>query len=242
MEIVEELKSLELTEGEAKVYLALLHGASTKSGIVRKSGISASIVYDILKRLSKKGLVSSMLIEGKIHFQANDPEVFFEWLERKRAIVEKLVSVLKQRKRESTLFARMYEGLNGLRSMLKDVEKEEFDRNKTKEWLAMGVTTYKKESFNRLWVYWHTKVRPKYKVKAKFIFSEKDTKYFRALRRSPLSKIKSIPLSTPSCITIVGETTLVMKYSDPPSFILLKNKDVADTFKEIFKVLWKYSS
>jgi predicted DNA-binding transcriptional regulator len=238
-EIIEALKKLELTEGEAKVYLSLLAGESTKSGIVRKSGISSSIVYDVLKKLTKKGLVSSIIIEGKRHFRASDPEILLGKLEDKRVITEDLVSILKRRKRESILFVQMYEGLEGLKSILKEVEKTEFEKNKTKEWLAMGVTSYKKESFNRFWINWHNNVRPKYKIKARFIFSEKDTNYVKMIRKTPLSRVRYVHLSTPSCVTIVGESVLIMKYAELPSFILLKNKDVANTFKEIFKFLWK---
>lgn len=237
--LLNDLKELGLTEGEAKVYLALLTGETTKSGIVKRANISPSIVYEILNKLMKKGLVSSIVVEGKKYFQANNPRILLDWLDSKRKLAENLVSMLKQIKNESILFARVYEGLDGLKSMLMDVEKEEFEKNGVKEWLAMGVTSYKKDSFNRFWIYWHSKVRPKYKVRAKFIFSEKNTRYFKAIKKTPLTEIKLIPLSSPTCITITGGSVLIMKYTEPPSFILIKNKDVAETFKGIFESLWE---
>ena len=46
------LKEVGLTEGEAKVYLALLElGASTSGPIVKKSRVSRSIIYNILEKL-----------------------------------------------------------------------------------------------------------------------------------------------------------------------------------------------
>jgi len=236
---IEELKEFGLTEGEAKVYLALLAGESTRSGIVRKSGVSPSILYEILKKLQRKGLVSSVEFEGKKHFQPVSPEIFLQELEEKKAKVEKLVSILKTRKKENIVFARVYEGFKGLKGMLKDIEDEEFKKSKTKEWLAMGVTAYKKESFNRFWTYWHTKIRPKYKVKARFIFSEKGTNYFSIVKKAPLAKVKVISLPISVCITVCGRTTLIMKYTDLPTFLLVKNEEVANTFKEIFNFLWE---
>jgi sugar-specific transcriptional regulator TrmB len=237
--VIEELKEFGLTEGEAKVYLALLAGESTRSGIVRKSGVSPSILYEILKKLQRKGLVSSVEFEGKKHFQPVSPEIFLQELEEKKAKVEKLVSILKTRKKENIVFARVYEGFKGLKGMLKDIEDEEFKKSKTKEWLAMGVTAYKKESFNRFWAYWHTTIRPKYKVKARFIFSEKGTNYFKIIKKAPLAKVKVISLPISVCITVCGRTTLIMKYTDLPTFLLVKNEEVAKTFREIFNFLWE---
>ena len=53
------LKDAGLTDGEAKVYLALLElGSSTTGPIIHKSKIAKSIVYQILEKLMQKGLVS----------------------------------------------------------------------------------------------------------------------------------------------------------------------------------------
>jgi predicted transcriptional regulator len=242
-ELVEKLKFLGLTDGEARVYLALLYGESTKSGIVRKSGISPSIVYKILERLIRKGLVSSITVNGKNYFQANEPTTLFELLKKeeenlegKKAVAKNLVSTLKRKKSEKTFFVSVYEGLDGLKSILREVEEEEFKNKRTKYWLAMGVTAYKK-SFNLFWANWHLKVRPKYNVKAKFIFCEKGTEYFNLLKSAPLSEVKYIP-SLP-CITIVGERVILMKYTDPPSFLLIKNPDIARAFENFFNTVWK---
>lgn len=238
-ETIQKLKEIGLTEGEAKVYLALLSGEATRVGLVRKANISPSIVYEVLEKLIRKGLASSIDIEGKKYFYANDPAILLELLEEKKIKIRKLIPLLERQKIKTTPLVKFYKGFQGLKSMLKEVEIEEFQKNKTKEWLAIGVTGYKKELFNRLWMYWHTKIRPKYKVKAKFIFSEKETSYFNSLKRAPLGKIKSIPIPPSTCITIVGKSVLIMKYKEEPSFILIKNEDVAESFRGIFEFLWK---
>jgi len=102
----------------------------------------------------------------------------------------------------------------------------------------MGVTSYKRNRFNRLWIDWHKKVRPKYKVKARFIFCEKNTDYFKALKKTPLSKVRYIPLKSSVCVTVVDDKTLVMKYTDPPSFLLVKNEEISKFLKNIFEVMW----
>ena len=62
MAIKEALKSIGLTEGEIKIYLALLElGSSSIGQIIKRSGISGSKTYEVLDRLSQKGLISAIL-------------------------------------------------------------------------------------------------------------------------------------------------------------------------------------
>ena len=54
------LEKIGLTNGESKVYLALLEiGLSSTGQIIEKSQITSSKVYIILQKLEKKGLVIS---------------------------------------------------------------------------------------------------------------------------------------------------------------------------------------
>jgi len=134
IKIIQKLEELGLTKGEAKVYLALLElGASTKSSIVRKSGVSPSIVYEILEKLMNKGLVSSAFIEKTRYFEANEPSLLLQLVrEEKRKIKEKekitkeLIPLLKLKKevRKNFLLTKVYEGVKGFKAMLWEVEKD----------------------------------------------------------------------------------------------------------------------
>ena len=63
-----------LTSGESKVYKALVELGETSVGnILKTSGVSHSKIYDILKRLSEKGLVSSINKNGRQFFSAANP-------------------------------------------------------------------------------------------------------------------------------------------------------------------------
>jgi predicted transcriptional regulator len=233
-----------LTEGEAKVYLALLKGNSSKTEIIKNSGISSSIVYEILEKLMKKGLASYIDAEGKRKFYAASPENLLDLIERERKRIEdvsrngkKIIPILKQIPKEKLLFANIYKGSDGLKAMLREIE-EKINRKEIKEWLAMGVTSHKNEFFNNLWLSWHKNVRAKHRVKARFLFCEKGTNYYNALKKVSLNRVRyltSIPLS---CITVAGNSTLIMKYSDAPYFLHIKDADIAKTVKEMFNFLW----
>ena len=80
----EDLNRLGLTDGEARVYLLLLKLGLAKVGaIVKDSTISYSKVYDVLQRLSMKGLVSQIIVENVKHFNAVEPYILHEYLQRK---------------------------------------------------------------------------------------------------------------------------------------------------------------
>ncbi|MCX6803798.1 MAG: hypothetical protein NTY48_04490, partial [Candidatus Diapherotrites archaeon] len=69
------LKEIGLTDGEVKVYLALLKLGSTKTGkLAISAGVSSSKVYKILARLEKKGLASHGIKDGVAFFSAQQPK------------------------------------------------------------------------------------------------------------------------------------------------------------------------
>ena len=75
-----ELQKIGLTDGEAKVYLALTEiGSSTVGPIVKKANVAYSNVYDILNRLIEKGIVSFILRNKTKYFQAASPRNLMDW-------------------------------------------------------------------------------------------------------------------------------------------------------------------
>jgi sugar-specific transcriptional regulator TrmB len=81
---VEQLTNLGLTQGEAKVYLAMIQiGPSRVGKIVEVSGVSQSKVYNVLDRLILKGLASYNLQDNIKHFQSLEPSRLHEYIQRK---------------------------------------------------------------------------------------------------------------------------------------------------------------
>src|SRR3989338_6658768 len=86
---ISSLREAGLTEGEIKVYLALLEiGLSTSGPIIEKSGIARSIIYQILEKLMHKGLVSQITKEKTHYYQASDPQKIIEYIEEKKQLLD----------------------------------------------------------------------------------------------------------------------------------------------------------
>ena len=117
-----------LTTGESKVYKGLVTlGESTVGNIIKTSQVSHSKIYDILKRLSDKGLVSSINKNGKQYFSASDPDRLHELVEeKKQELEEHQIEIEKKIKQLKTLqntsqpvsLLSAYEGFKGMKSVL----------------------------------------------------------------------------------------------------------------------------
>ncbi len=78
------LRDIGLTDGEIKVYIALMKLGPTRTGpLITSSEVSSSKVYKILDRLEKKGLVGHFIKENVKVYHAQDPKRLLEYLEDK---------------------------------------------------------------------------------------------------------------------------------------------------------------
>lgn len=90
-------REIGLTEGERIVYLALLElGDTTRSAIVKKSGIAGSKIYDVLERLRLKGLASIYMQNNVKHFRPQNPKQLLNFLDSKKLALEEQKSAIQE--------------------------------------------------------------------------------------------------------------------------------------------------
>ena len=81
----EQLEKAGLSPNEAKCYVTLLKlGSASANEISRKSGIHRVSVYDALRGLHEKGLISQITKANKLLFEAGSPEKVQEMIEKKK--------------------------------------------------------------------------------------------------------------------------------------------------------------
>ena len=256
--LVNDLRLLGLTHGEARAYCALLKlGVATKKDIVRESKLSSSIVYDVIERLIARGMATYTIVDGKRYFKPTSPRCILNMIEeerkklsKKEEILSKIISFheimhtnfYNRDVRKTGIHAvEVFHGLKGLKSMLERIVSEEFETNRTKEWLAMGVTGTKDVKFNSMWMGWHSRIRPKFGVKARFIFCENDTPYVLRLSNTLMSEARVLRTERVICVTVCGPKTLLMKYAEPSIHVMIDDALIAHYFREIFERLWGIS-
>jgi DNA-binding MarR family transcriptional regulator len=241
------LKRIGLTEGESKVYLALLKlGQTTTGPIVKKSGVTTSKSYKILDRLEEKGLASYVYKNKIKHFKAASPTKVldlitkqYEDLEKKKKEVEKIIPELLayQKQIQEEHEAEIYHGLEGLDTVfteqLKIMKKKDINH-------VIGLTHFQEYPkpialfFKQL-----QKKRDKAGFKNLFLMGEHARGSFDYLEKSKTSEIKHLPFASLVAINIYKNITVIGIFIGKPILFKIKSQEVANNFIEYFKMLWK---
>jgi sugar-specific transcriptional regulator TrmB len=80
------LKSLDLTADESKIYVGLLHGGATGAGeLAKKLGMARPTLYDMLRKLRDKGIITQSMKYGVRSFHAEAPQKLDHLLRQKIA-------------------------------------------------------------------------------------------------------------------------------------------------------------
>ncbi|MEK6960064.1 MAG: helix-turn-helix domain-containing protein [Nanoarchaeota archaeon] len=244
------LQNIGLTDGEVRVYLALIKlGPSTSGPITDVSGVSSSKIYNILDRLMKKGIVSYIIKEKTRHYQAEDPIKIKEYVtkrdsefqKQKEAIdllVPQLRSQLQSVKTKSEV--QIYKGFGGVKTITDHLYLR-LGRGDT--WYNIGVPSHQKEEYHAYWHKDHVK-RIKHGIKCEMLFNigtPRQTLLDRNSFKGCDARYMPIPVETPSWILIYKDVSVIILPSDEPMAIEITNMQIADSFKQYFDSFWKLS-
>ncbi len=238
-----ELVKLGLTDGESKVYTALLEiGSGTVGPVVKKSGVAYSNIYEILDRLTKKGLVSFVLKEGTKYFQPVSPESLYDYVEKKekeleeqKTFLDKFVPTLKALQiKKPDQEAEIFIGLKGIKAAYTKMVSE----YKGGEWLFFYVH---KEQYGDMTdrFYFSIKYLLK-KIKTTRGIGNKlteEAKFTKSAKKFVDYRFVNFPI--PGNIDMVGDMVFVQSWSEKPVGFLIKSEQVASFMREYFESVWK---
>ncbi len=236
-----------LTKGEKKVYLALAgQGPCTATPIVRATGLQKSAVYFCLDRLIGKGLVSYATRNNRKVFEAAPTEKLGEFidarkndLEVQKKELEQAVESLLASKPKSKSGAKVFEGWNGLETALEDILNM---CKKGEEYHVFSVSVHPKilDRYRRLFGRFHAR-RAEKGIRIKMLIDEKLKQTLGSDREAtPLTKVKYMPSSifTPAALAIYHDKVLISIAGENPSAMIIQNKEVADSFRAYFDLVW----
>ncbi len=243
----EILETIGLTPGEAKIYLALMDLGQVSTGpIVEKSGVSTSKTYKILKRLQHKGLVSHIIKKSVTYWSAVNPKRILELLDsqekelqKKKMEIEQIMPLLlkKMESLKDQQQAEIYMGTKGMISVFKE-ETDYLLANPKEVNYVIGVmkgysqTVY--DFFKRL-----ENKRNNLNIKRRFLFGEDARGSMPFIETSKFCEVRYIPYSSAVSINIYGETSFISIFSEEPIFFVIQSKEIAESFKNYFMLLWK---
>ncbi|MEK6887505.1 MAG: helix-turn-helix domain-containing protein [Candidatus Aenigmatarchaeota archaeon] len=243
LEIIEELKRIGLTDGESRVYLALLEiGSSTVGPVVKKSGVAYSNIYEILQRLINKGLASFIIKNKTKYFQATNPAYLKEYLEKKEKEIKQnkkfLDSILPKiqeiQKIKSEQEAEIYIGIHGLRSAYSKAM-----QNEKGEWLwfYQEKEDYAKDVEKLYPAVLQLIKQSKISIKGIASESYRHSKLHKRLGRFQETRFVNFPI--PVNMDMIGNTVLIESFRRPVTVISIKSETIAEDMRTYFYSVWK---
>ena len=239
---IQDLLKIGLTEGESKVYLALIElGSSTVGPIVKKSGVAYSNIYDILQRLMEKGLVSYIIKNKTKHFQAVSPANLLDYLEKKEEEINNQKKLLKNflprleelQKLKPEQDAEIFIGIKGLKSAYEKLLK---GATKTDEDLFFYIheEEYAEESDlfyfsiqNLLKKTTPRGIVNKFAIKSKFI------------KKARFIDVRYVEFPIPGNIEVCSNKLLLISWKKPIIAVLIHSQSISDNFRNYFETVWK---
>ncbi len=230
MEINEKLQKAGLTGNEAKVYLELLkRGGLSANQVAKNLGMDRTLTYTILNNLIEKGQVNYVVKENKKFFSISNPENLMNQIKAKEFLVLDLIKDLKKIKplEQKETIINIYDGKEGFRVMMNLVKNE-------KEFFAFGSTGrafyqfYEMPAIAKMFEKLRVKTKilgnKKYKGTEPFAFDFIEYRY---------NNIKS-----EATTSIFGDYVSIHLIKGKPIIIIIKNKDIAESYKNYFEYLW----
>ena len=245
---ISSLKEAGLTEGEIKVYLALLElGDSTTGPIIEKSKVAKSIVYQILDKLIEKGLVSYIIKEKTKHFQAANPKRILDYIEERKKQLEKnkekvenLIPKILTFQNKPISEAKLYEGFKGTITVH---ENTYLKLKEGEEYFYMGIPPEQPDYFHAYWLK-DSKRRVKAGIKCKLLYNKGTSKeILKGRNKLKDCEARYMPLDIDSPAWFMGykDVAIISFPSKNPITIEITNKEIADSFRSYFEEFWKKS-
>jgi HTH-type transcriptional regulator, sugar sensing transcriptional regulator len=245
--MLDYLISIGLTSGEARVFLSLLKLGSARVGqIVKDSHVSYSKVYDVLDRLSSKGLVSHIILGNVKYFNAVEPYRLEEYIKRKDLEVRKQLETankvipelakIANRNRQNDM-AEIFIGDKGIRTAYEILLRDATSKDVLYYFYPFeGYHPIASPFYSRLHLFQKQK-----KVQQRGIatFDFKQSKHYAEIAKGVKMKFVDFPL--PATMDIFKDKLLIISWENVTG-ILISSKEIAGHFRNYFNSVWKLAT
>jgi len=241
---LEILRKLGLSDGEIKVYSALLDiGVSSINNIHEKVGIDRRNIYDILNKLIERGFVSYIEENNKKVFKITNPEKILSYIEEKKSNlneikqeISKVIPEIQQvyQSKKNDLFAEIFKGPEGVKAVWDDMLNYD-----AIYWIGSGM--YVPDRFPAYWNDWN-KRRLKKNVKSYHLFRyEKKEDYISFPVKNMCTGAKFLPKEfsgNPTVTAIYGNKVAQLLFGEYMNVFVIESKELAENYKKYHKYLW----
>jgi len=231
----EELKTLGLSNGEVKVYSAVLNiGSSTINNIHEKTGMERRAIYDIINKLIEKGLLSYTIEKGKRTYQCSPPNRLKEEIKNKKAELERFEKLIPNiegvyNSKKQKINVEIFRGKEGIKSLFEDMLSR-------KDLYIIGGGWYVAKEMPLFWAnYDKRRIEKKVKVHNLVAYDAPPapTKDFISIKKLPKEFTKN-----PTVIWVYGNKVVNVVWGQEFFAFMMESKDIAENHKQYFDYLW----
>jgi len=225
------LTELGLTKGEAETYLAVLNqGDCLVSTIAKVTGAHRTHIYDTLEKLSLKGLVNFAIKENRKYYRVTSPERLLDNLKEKQEKIELLLPSLlkKAESAKGEAVVELYKGVEGMKIIMRDL------LTNSKEFFLCGKARFE-EILPEYYMEKTVNEMNRKKIK-EFMILENGQKIIKA--KYGKYKFLHKKYLFPTAALMFNDTVALFIWKQPIYIILIKDTDIAKSYKQHFKLLW----
>jgi len=238
-ETLKILESIGLSKNEAKVYLTLIKtGPTTATQIAEESKLHRPNVYDSIKSLIEKGIVSHILEEGVKKFKAAEPSTLKSIVKQQEMDLQKIMPQLEleqhlSKKKES--LAEVHHSLKAFRTCFFNL----LEYNKTI--YAFGVPKIVPQIVAPFIDIFH-KERIKKKITMLHIYNEDARERIEYLNSLPFTGAAYLPEQFNSPVsTITGGPEVLIVRWQPVMFIRIVDDGLAQAYQRYCEKLMDFT-
>ncbi|MFC1722996.1 TrmB family transcriptional regulator [Nanoarchaeota archaeon] len=240
------LREIGFTEGEVKVYMALVgFGESTIGPLAKKSGVTAAKVYPILEKLKAKGLIIHFIKSGTKHFRILNPNRILDFmgekekeLRQQKQQLKKFIPQIKKKKIPDEQYTVIYETLNGLKTLYDDILDYQTKNGEDFRAFSLGPE-YRNEELNRFFKSYDAK-RKALGINLRLIGIKPQKKFLLDnYGRQPHIKFRFVDMSLPSGVVLYGDNVVHLNWGEEPTAFVIHSKTHAKAYNDFFEELWR---
>jgi sugar-specific transcriptional regulator TrmB len=204
------------------------------SDLSKRLGLHRGYIYDALERMQEKDVVNVVLIDNKRKYQAADPKSLVELLRYKlenlKNVVPELEKISESRKEEAKV--ELHKGNNVFRTMLKDITATA-ERNGTIH--IFGIDEEYLQGIEPIYLQQYFRKIKNLNINEKVIIRKGSKKL--SLTTTTYREIGEEFIGR-TFYTVYGSRVAIFIPGNPHNLIIIDNRDVADTYRKQFDLLW----
>lgn len=234
-------KMFGFTDSASKLYMsALSMGPSSVQDLAKKIDVSRMTAYTVIELLMKEGLMSTVQKGKKTLYVAESPERLQTFMHNRIKQMENTIDTmddaiteLKLLQRGDKPSVRMFEGREGIETILNDVV-----QSGAKQIFEIGNVDMVKTMFSDEELNAFKQQLTKRGIQGTAIYSSKDPE-IKPRKSAQLKLIKDKDISFAGDILIYDNKVAFMTFRGKVVNVLIESAEIAQTMREVFRMSWE---